>query len=76
MPRLVSITASHMSRLIRAMVPSRVMPALLTRISTGPCCSAICFTAASQDAKSPASNLSTAMPVASLKLLAACSLPT
>ena len=35
-PRLVSITASHMSRFMRSIVPSRVMPALLTTISIGP----------------------------------------
>ena len=35
-PRLVSMTASHMSRVRRRMVESRVMPALFTRTSTGP----------------------------------------
>ncbi len=35
-PRLVSMTASHMSRVRRRIVESRVMPALFTRTSTGP----------------------------------------
>ena len=32
----MSITASHMSQFMRSIVPSRVMPALLTTISIGP----------------------------------------
>jgi hypothetical protein len=64
-----------MSRLMRLMVPSRVMPALLTRISIGPWSEMMCPTAASQAAKSPASNFMVAMPVAPLKASAAATLP-
>ena len=74
-PRLVSITASHMSRLILAITPSRVMPALLTSISMAPCSSWMRVTAAWHAAKSPASNRSTAMPVSAWKASAAFSLP-
>ncbi len=49
-PRLVSITASHMSRDMRDMVASRVIPALLTRMLIGPAPSPISFTAFSQAA--------------------------
>jgi hypothetical protein len=35
-PRLVSMTACHCVVVILCMVPSRVMPALFTRTSTGP----------------------------------------
>jgi len=49
-PRLVSITSSHIVRVIRASVPSRVMPALLTSTSIGPSSRVICCTAASQAA--------------------------
>ena len=38
----MSITASHMSRDMRCSVPSRVMPALFTRISIGPTSSVSC----------------------------------
>ena len=45
-PRLVSITARQSSALIFMIVPSRVMPALLTRMSTGPSASATARTPA------------------------------
>jgi hypothetical protein len=35
-PRLTSMTSSHDWRVIRFIVPSRVIPALLTSTSTGP----------------------------------------
>ena len=64
--RLVWITASHCSKLMRCSVPSRVMPALLTSTSTGPSSASIAFTAASQASKSQTSNLKTGMPVSSV----------
>jgi hypothetical protein len=49
-PRLVWITSAHCSGVIRCMVLSRVMPALLTTMSTGPRSAVIFFSAASQAA--------------------------
>ena len=43
--RLVWITAFHCSKLIRCIVASRVMPALLTSTSTGPSSASIAFDA-------------------------------
>ena len=53
--RLVSITSSHASKPIRRTRSSRVMPALLTRISTGPSCSVIDSNSAATDSGSPTS---------------------
>src|SRR5438046_30597 len=52
-PRLVSITASHMSRLRRRIVLSRVMPALLTTISIGPRYSSLGAGGAADDSAEP-----------------------
>src|SRR3954465_9068651 len=57
--RLVRITADHCSRLILWKKPSRVMPALLTKTSTGPTSLSTCFTPAEQASKSPTSHLNT-----------------
>jgi hypothetical protein len=73
--RLVRITADHCSLVMRWKNPSRVMPALLTRISTGPTALSTCFTPAAQASKSPTSHLKTGMPVSDLNLFAASSLP-
>ena len=56
-PRLVSSTACHLSGVIFCSVPSRVIPALFTRMSMGPSSSSICATPASQAAKSLTSHL-------------------
>ena len=61
--RLVWMTAFHCSKLIRCIVASRVMPALLTSTSTGPSAASIALTPAAQAAKSPTLNLNTGMPV-------------
>ncbi|GAV37114.1 hypothetical protein ROTAS13_04807 [Roseomonas sp. TAS13] len=74
-PRFVSITSSHILRSMRFMVPSRVMPALFTRISIGPYFSRIPATAALHCSKSPTSKRMQGMPVRSVKALAASSLP-
>jgi hypothetical protein len=63
-----------MSRVIFARVASRVMPALLTRISIGPCWATIRATAARQASKSATSNFSTAIPFSARKASAASSL--
>ena len=42
------MTLSHISRDMRFIVPSRVMPALFTRMSIGPTSVSIRFTAAAQ----------------------------
>ncbi len=41
-PRLTPITSSQAARSIRFIVPSRVMPALLTTMSTGPSSASTC----------------------------------
>ena len=73
--RLVRMTWDHWSKVMRWKVPSRVMPALLTRMSTGPCSPSIALMPASQAAASETSNLVTGMPVSPLNLVAASSLP-
>ena len=56
-PRLVSSTACHLSGVIFWSVPSRVIPALLTRMSIGPKSCSIWAMPASQAAKSLTSHL-------------------
>ena len=56
-PRLVSMTSCHILWSILWTVPSRVMPALLTRIPTGPRSASICLTPAAQASKSETSHL-------------------
>ena len=67
--RLVWITAFHCSKLMRCIVASRVMPALLTSTSTGPSSASIALTPSAQAAKSPTLNLKTGMPVSALNAL-------
>ena len=71
----MSITASHMSRDMRCSVPSRVMPALFTRISIGPTSSVSCRTASWHSSKWLTSNFATRMPVSSWNAAAALSFP-
>ena len=74
--RLVWITAFHCSKLMRCIVASRVMPALLTSISTGPPSAAsIALTPSAQALKSATSNLKTGMPVSAENASAALSSP-
>jgi hypothetical protein len=74
-PRLTSITSSQAARSIRFIVPSRVIPALLTRISTGPSSLSTCATPARQASRSATSHLYALMPVRSLNARARSSLP-
>ena len=55
--RLVRITSSQLSKPMRCSVPSRVMPALLTRMSIGPSSASMRATPPVTAAKSPTSNL-------------------
>src|SRR5580704_12846653 len=61
------MTAFQCSKVIRCIVASRVMPALLTSTSIGPSVASIAFTPSAQAAKSETSNLNTGMPVAAAK---------
>jgi hypothetical protein len=51
--RLVSMTASQSARVILRNMPSRVMPALLTSTSTGPCSARTLANAATVESQSP-----------------------
>ena len=63
--RSTPMTSSQLSSLIRAIRPSRVMPALFTRSSTGPNASSICVKAASTAAlSSTAAWIASAVPPA------------
>ena len=73
--RLVRITADHCSKLILWNMPSRVMPALLTRMSTGPSSASTAFTPSAEAAASATSHLKVEAPVSALNFAAASSLP-
>ena len=73
--RLVWMTAFHCSKSMRCSVESRVMPALLTRISIGPSAASMAFTPSWQAAKSQTSNLKVWMPVRPENSRARSSLP-
>ena len=63
---LVDITCCHCSSVIRWNGASRVIPALLTRISTGPSSASTAAIPALQASASATSHLNTAIPVAAL----------
>ena len=67
----IESTSSQAVRLIFFLVPSRVMPALLTITSTGPSSAATFSIPALQSSKDETSHLNEAMPVLSLKAFGA-----
>ncbi len=78
--RLVESTARHCSSVILRKVESRVMPAQLMRMSTGPCSASIFFTIAPMASKSVTSPKASALevpfrPAAAIDLFHFSSLP-
>src|SRR3954470_15940773 len=73
--RFVLMTPYHCSFDMRWNMPSFVMPALFTRMSTGRSSASTLEIPAAQDSKSDTSHLYVLMPVCSVKAEAAWSLP-